>query len=70
MNPKTGQTAVSLRSTIEEVPGHVLCLAKEGQLFPKDDTEDGWNGKMWLTGLGKWMKMGLNLKHRGDVVGT
>ncbi|CAJ1372523.1 unnamed protein product [Effrenium voratum] len=39
VNPKTGQTAVSLRSTIEEVPGHVLCLAKEGQLFPKDDTE-------------------------------
>lgn len=37
INPRTGQTATSLRSTIEEVHGNVLRLASVGALFPKDD---------------------------------
>eukprot|EP00930_Biecheleria_cincta_P035928 TRINITY_DN24675_c0_g1_i2.p1 TRINITY_DN24675_c0_g1~~TRINITY_DN24675_c0_g1_i2.p1 ORF type:complete len:363 (+),score=64.33 TRINITY_DN24675_c0_g1_i2:44-1132(+) len=37
INPQTGKTATSLRSTIEDVPGNVLCLAAARALFPKGD---------------------------------
>jgi len=37
VNPKTGETAQSLRSSIEEIQGaNVLCLAAEGALFPAE----------------------------------
>lgn len=39
LNPKTGEISKSLRSRIEQVPGNVLRLAAEGQLFPAEPGE-------------------------------
>lgn len=37
MNPKMGETTMTLRGCIEEVPGNLLCRLALGQLFPEDD---------------------------------
>lgn len=41
VNPKIGETTMTLRGCIEEVPGNLLCRVAVGQLFPEDDTALG-----------------------------